>query len=77
MTSAHWKEAYNKLHHALLRNFARDEYSNYGNENNINDYNYCNEDNNNVTDYDARKLNPIMNELPDHYLCKGSPDKWW
>ena len=22
-----------------------------------------------------RELNPVMNELPDHYLCEDSPDK--
>ena len=75
MTRAQQREAYNKLQHALGRNFVRDENSNYNNENNISNSNYGNEDDNNATDDDARELNPIVNELPDHYLCEGSPDK--
>ena len=69
-----------------MRNFARDDNSNYGNENDINNSNYGNEDDinnsnygneddNNATNNDVRELNLIMNELPDHYLCEGSPDK--
>ena len=75
MTRKQRKDAYNKLQHALGRNFARDEDSNQGYKNGINDSNYGNDDDNNVTDNDARELNPIMNELPDHYLYEGSPGK--
>ena len=56
----------------LGRNFARNEEANYGDEN-VSDDTYGNE--NDVADGDARELNPIMNDLPDNYLCEGSPDK--
>ena len=69
------KEAYSKLKHALGRNFTRNEETNYGVGKGINDPNYGNENGTNASDDDARDLNPIMNELPDHYLCEGSPDK--
>ena len=72
MTRAQRKEAYNKLHHALGWNFARNEEANYGDKNGSNDA-YGNE--NDVAEGDARKLNPIMNELPDSYFYEGSPDK--
>ena len=75
MTRAQQKEVYNKLQYALKCNFARKEDSNYGNEDDINNSNYGNEDDNNATNKEARKLNPIMNELPDHYLCEGFLDK--
>ena len=75
MTRTQRKEAYNKLQHVIGHNLERDENFNYGNETDISDSNYSNEDYNNAINNDARKLNPIMNELPDHYLCEGSSDK--
>ena len=69
MTRSQRKQAYSKLKHTLGRNLTRDEETTYGDDDG---------DNNNATseiDDDARNLNPIMNELPDHYLCEGSPDK--
>ena len=74
MTRFQRKEAYSKLKHALGRNLMRNKETNYG-DGKDNDSNYGNEDDNNASDHDARGLNPIMNELPDHYLCEGSPDK--
>ena len=75
MTRSQRKEAYSKLKHALGRNLTRDEETNYGDWKDITDPNYGNEDDNNANDNDARDLNQIMNELPDYYLCEGSPDK--
>ena len=28
-----------------------------------------------IADDNARKYNQIMNDLPENYLCEGSPDK--
>ena len=76
MTRAQRKEAYSKLQHALGHNFARNKDSNYGNKNENCDFNCGNENNyNEVPEDNTRELNIIMNELPDNYLCEGSPDK--
>ena len=58
------KQAYSKLKHALGRNLMRDEETTYGDDDG---------DNNKAADdvNDARDLNRIMNELPDHYLCEA------
>ena len=69
MTRSQQKQAYSKLKHALGRNLTRNKETTYGDGDG---------DNNNASDNvndEARDLNPIMNELPDHYLCEGSPDK--
>ena len=60
------KAAYNKTQHVLSGNFTRNDKnsnSNYGDENDS------------IADDDARKKNPIMNDLPDNYLCEGFPNK--
>ena len=82
MTRSQRKQAYLKLKHALGRNLTCNEENTYGDENNDSTYGdennnstYGDGDDNNASDDDARDLNPIMNELPDHYLCEGSPDK--
>ena len=53
----------------------RDEEINYGDGKDTNDPTYGDGDDNNANVDDARESNPIMNKLPDHYLCEGSPDK--
>ena len=75
MTHTQRKEAYSKLQHALGCNFACNKNSNYGNGTDTSNPNYSDKDDNNETNDDARKLNLIMNELPDCYLCEGSPDE--
>ena len=53
----------------------RDKESTYGDGKDIDDPNYGDDDDNNATNNDARNLNLILNELPDHYLYEGLPDK--
>ena len=75
MTRAQRKEAYTKLKYALGRNLTRDEEINYGDVNES-DGTYGDEIGDENEDAEnARDLNPIINELPDNYLCEGSPDR--
>ena len=69
MTRAQRKEAYTKLKHALGRNLTRNEESNYG-DRNKSDSTYGDEESDeNVDAENAREENPLMNQLPDNYLC--------
>ena len=72
ITRAQRKAAYKKLQHALGKNLTRDEETNNG-DGNESTGTYGNDDD--VAEDDARALNPIMNDLPDNYLCEGSPTK--
>ena len=75
MTRAQRKGAYTKLKHALGRNLTCNEESNYG-DRNESDSTYVDEGSDeNVDAENAREENPLMNQLPDNYLCKGSLDK--
>ena len=70
MTRAKRKEAYIKLKNALGRKLTRDEETNYGDVNESNStYGDKNADEN-VDAENALDLNPIMNQLPDNYLCE-------
>ena len=52
-----------------------DEETNYGNGKDITDPTYGAGDDKDVDAENAREENALMNQLPDSYLCEGSPDK--
>ena len=66
MTRAQIKATCNRLQHALSGNFGRNKNYNQGCEN----YSTTDDKNDKIN---PRKPDPIINYLPDNYLCEGSP----